>query len=233
MATLRILSAGAAQAVTERVIDSFRRETGHEVSASFGAVGAMKAKVTSGESVDVIILTDVMIDELASAALVEKGSRFDLGRVGTGVAVRAGTMRPDVSNARVLKANVLAATKIVCPDPAVATAGKIVMTLMEKLGALDEVRSRLQFFPNGYAAMKWLAASAGERELGITQVTEILPNAGVAYAGPLPDEFQMKAVYSLGLASHAPEAALAKEFVARFKVASARSLLAKAGYELD
>ena len=232
MATLHILSAGAAQAVTELVIESFTRDTGHEVSASFGAVGAMKAKVTSGESVDVIILTNVLIDELVSAALVEKDSRFDLGRVGTGAAVRTGTMRPDVSNAKVLKANILAATKIVCPDPAVATAGKIVMNLMQKLGVLGKVRPRLQFFPNGYAAMKWLGASAGELELGITQVTEILPNGGVVYAGPLPDEFQMKAVYSLALASNALERSLARNFIDRFKTAPARALLAAAGYEL-
>ena len=233
MATVRILSAGAAQAVTERVIEDFTRETGHEIVASFGAVGAMKARVTSRESVDVIILTNTLIGELVSLGLVEADSRFDLGKVGTGVAVRAATMRPDVSNAKVLKANLLAATRIVCPDPAIATAGKIVMSLMEKLGVIDEMRPRLQFFPNGYAAMKWLAASTGERELGITQVTEILPNKGVAYAGPLPDEFQMKAVYSLGLASNASEAPLARDFVSRFKTAAAKSLLAEAGYELE
>ena len=88
--TLRILSAGAAQAVTERIIEAFRRDTGNDVAADFGAVGAMKARVTSGEPVDLIILTQPMIEELIAASLVEPGSRFDLGRVGTGVAVRAG-----------------------------------------------------------------------------------------------------------------------------------------------
>ena len=44
MATLRILSAGAAQAVTERIIEDFKRDTGAQVSAEFGAVGAIKAR---------------------------------------------------------------------------------------------------------------------------------------------------------------------------------------------
>jgi len=39
----------------ERIIDAFRRDTGAEVVADFGAVGAMKAKVTAGEPVDVLV----------------------------------------------------------------------------------------------------------------------------------------------------------------------------------
>lgn len=232
MATLRILSAGAAQAVTEKIIEAFKRDTRHEVTADFGAVGAMKSKVTGGESVDVIILTQAMIEELIGAGLVRAGSRIDLGRVGTGVAVRAGTEIPDVSDADRLRARIRAASKIAFPDPAIATAGKIVMSLFDKLGVTEDVRSRITLFPNGYAAMKWLATSEGDDALGITQVTEILPNKAVAYAGPLPDEFQMKAVYSLGVAANAREDEAAEAFAARFSAASARALLVDAGYEL-
>jgi molybdate transport system substrate-binding protein len=233
LAALRILSAGAAQAVTERVIDAFKCDTGYDVTADFSAVGAMKAKVTAGTPVDVIILTNTMIDELIRAGFVQQGSRFDLGRVGTGVAVRAGTPMPQVSNAATLEASIRASSKIICPDPAVATAGKIVITLMQKLGVLEDVRNRLQFFPNGYAAMDCLARSDGTAEIGITQVTEILPNQGVAYAGPLPREFQMKAVYSVALASRAAEPQLGEDFVGRFKTPSARLLLTAAGFDLN
>ena len=80
--------------------------------------------------------------------------------------------------------------------------------------------------------MKWLAASGGPHDLGITQVTEILPNNEVSYAGPLPDAFQMKAVYSAGLAQHASEPELARDFIGRYANPSARALLIEAGYEL-
>jgi molybdate transport system substrate-binding protein len=233
MATLKILSAGAAQAVTERIIEDFRRETGSEVAADFGAVGAMKARMEGGEAVDVIILTRPMIDELVSAKRVVEGSRFDLGKVGTGVAVRAGIKVADVASAETLRATILVSSKIVCPDPAIATAGKVVMALMDKLGIAAEVQGRLRFFPNGYAAMRWLAAEGGAHDLGITQVTEILPNKGVSYAGPLPDAFQMKAVYSAGIATNASDAALAQDFIARFMTPAARKLLADAGYEVS
>jgi len=233
MAMVRILSAGAAQAVVEQIAAVFKRETGTEVRGDFSAVGAMKARVIAGEAVDVVILTAALIDELIALGHIVPGSRADLGRVGTGVAVRAGTPLPDVSNARLLKGNLVAATRIACPDPAVATAGKVVMQALGKLGIAEQVKSRLQLFPNGYAAMKWLAASEGVLEMGITQVTEILANKGVTYVGPLPDELQMKTVYSAGLATRSESPGAARDFIARLTAPSARSGLAQAGYEFD
>jgi len=233
VATIRILSGGAAQTVVERIAVDFQRDTGHEIIAEFSAVGAMAAKITAGEPVEVAVLTAVLIDELIANGFLIAGSRADLGRVGTGVAVRAGTPLPDVSNAEALRGNMLAAYKIVCPDPAIATAGKVVMNLVEQLGIPHEVRGKMQFFPNGYAAMSWLATSGGAREMGITQVTEILPNKGVTLAGPLPQALQVKTVYSAGLVAQARHPEVAKAFLARLTAPAARPILVAAGYEVE
>ena len=233
MAVLRILSAGAAQAVIERIAADWIQETGHGVKADFSAVGAMKARVMDGEAVDVVVLTGTLIDELTSSGHVAAGSRADLGKVGTGVAVRAGAPLPDVSNERVLRGNLLAAAKLVCPDPATATAGKVVMRALERLGLADTMKSHWQFFPNGYAAMQYLAASRAPYEIGITQITEILANPGVTYVGPLPGDLQAMTVYAAGRAVRAAEPDAARNFIARLTSAAARPILAKAGYEFD
>jgi len=233
MATIRLLSGGAAQAVVEKVAIDFRRNTGNDINADFSAVGAMKAKFLAGEAADLLILTAPLIDELMESGHIVPGSRTDLGRVGTGVAVRLGTPLPDVSNAGSLRAAILAATKIVCPDPAVATAGKVVMAMLDKLGIASQVKDNMQYFPNGYAAMGWLAASPGKGEMGITQITEILPNKGVTLAGPLPEELQMKTIYCAGLAAQAPHPDAAKDFMLHLTAPAAREILAAAGYELD
>lgn len=233
MAVLRLLSAGAAQAVCEAVISEFRRTTGHEVEAAFGAVGAMKARMVGGEPVDVIILSAQLIQDLVSAGMVAVSSVTDIGKVGTGVAVRSGTPMPEVRTREALRGNILAASVIVCPDPATATAGKIVMKLMERLGVATQVEDRMQFFPNGNAAMKWLAASNGNFELGITQNTEILPVPGVTLVGPLPDEFQMKTVYTAGVAARTAQPELAREFVTRLTAEEFRPSLRAAGFEIE
>lgn len=233
MAVIKILSAGAAQAVVENIAAACTRETGHEIKAEFSAVGAMKARVIAGEPVDVIILTGALIDELIAAGHVAGGSRADLGKVGTGVAVRAGAQLADVSSAEALRGSLLAATKVAFPDPETATAGKVVMEAFARLGIAEQMRPKMQFFRNGYAAMQWLAASRGLREMGITQITEILANPGVTYAGPLPGALQVKTVYSAGLAARAAEPGAARDFIARLTSPAARGVLARAGYEFE
>ena len=219
--------------MVELTAGPFTRETGCEVQGAFGAVGAMKARVVAGEPVDVVILTAVLVEDLVASGHVVAGSRRDLGTVGTGVAVRAGTPAPDVSSERALRDHLLAARLIVFPDPAIATAGKVVMRALEKLGIADGLRSRVQHFPNGYAAMSWLAQSQGRMETGITQTTEILANKGVTYAGPLPAALQMKTVYSAGLATGAPNPDAARQFIARLTHPAARPMLEAAGYEFE
>jgi molybdate transport system substrate-binding protein len=81
--------------------------------------------------------------------------------------------------------------------------------------------------------MKWLADSRGRNELGITQITEILANKGVTYAGSLPGDLQAKTVYSAGLSVRAMQAAAGREFIARLTSPAARGVLVQAGYEFD
>jgi molybdate transport system substrate-binding protein len=191
----------------------------------------MKSKLGAGDAADVIILTRAMIDELEQAGVVERGSRVDLGAVATGVAVRAGAATPDVHTAERLRDAILAASTVVCPDPAIATAGKVVVALMDKLGIARSVEGRLRFFPNGYAAMRWLAESGTAADMGITQVTEILPNKGVTYVGPLPPGHEVKTVYSAALVSKAAEPALARDLLSRYSGDAAGAWLREAGYE--
>jgi molybdate transport system substrate-binding protein len=231
VATLHILSAGAAQSAVRQTMEVFRRETGIEPVAQFGAVGAMKAAALNGAPVDVIVLTDVMIDELIASGFVA-APRADLGKVGTGVAVRAGAAQPDVSNADSLRAALRAASVITFPDPAVATAGKIVMACLEKLGIANDVKDRLKLFPNGNAAMNWLAASGDDKAVGITQNSEILPIAGVSHVAPLPDEFQAKAMYSAGCVAGGARGAEARDFILRLTGPAAKPMLANKGFEI-
>ncbi len=231
MATLHILSAGAAQAVVENIIAQFKGATGHAVVAEFGAVGAMQARLAEGFPADVIVLTAAMIDDLAKGGTVVAGTRADLGKVGTGVAHRTGTPAPDLSSADALRGTLLSSAVIAFPDPATATAGKIVMQMLADLGVDQTLKDRLKFFPNGNAAMRWLAATTGSGAIGITQATEIIPIHGVEYAGPLPEAFQKRATYSAGVPARGANPGLARDFIDRLTAPEARPMLAAAGYE--
>jgi molybdate transport system substrate-binding protein len=215
--------------VVNQVIAALKNDAGIEVIAEFGAVGAINAKVLSGVAADVVVLTDVMIEELIAQGVLAPG-RHDLGRVGTGVAVRAGAAKPAVAQVDQLHATLRGASVIVFPDPAIATAGKIVMSCLDKLDLSSELKDRIQCFPNGNAAMNWLAAHGDARAIGITQNAEILPLTGVDYIAPLPDVFQAKALYSAGRMMAAGHAA-ADQFISRLTSPAARLMLQASGFE--
>lgn len=228
METLYIFSAGAAQAVVARLARTFEAEQDCAVCASYGAVHSMKTRILAGEPADVIVLTDALIDELATSAFVVPGSRADLGSVGTGVAVRSGTPLPDVASEAALRAALLAAPRVVCPDPAKATAGKVLLEALARLGILDELRARLVYCASGYEAMAELARGQGAGEIGVMQMTEIIASEAIALAGPLPGPLQSSAIYSAGLAAHSKSPERARAFIGQ--LLAGRETLRAAGF---
>ena len=215
-----------------RALD-FQREHHVTIAGHYGAVGAMSACVTAGEPADVIVLTAGLIDELIEQGLVVAGSRSDLGRVGTGIAVRAGVALPDVSSADAFRASLLIATKIVCPDPAVATAGKVLLEVLRQLGIAEQIAPKLEFAPSGNEAIIRIAQGIGTLELGVMQVTEIIAGTGVTLAGTLPRILQSKTLYSAGLAARSAHPNRSRDFINQLTGVEARTALLAAGFEVD
>ena len=229
---LNILSGGAAQSVVTALADEFRAATGYELACTFSAVGAMKAKLLAGAPADLVILTQAVVAELAAGGQVLADSCADLGRVRTGVALRAGEAAPDIANPDALRRALLAAEGIYFPDPQKATAGIHFARVLDTLGIRGEVEARLRPYPNGNTAMRELAQAQGARLIGCTQVTEIKSTPGVTLVGMLPREFELATVYTVGVCAAAASPAMARRFAALLASEDTRSLRTKAGFEL-
>src|SRR3989454_247049 len=102
-AEVKVLSAGAVRAIVTDLAEAFHQETGHTVTLAFGTVGVIRQKLTAGEPVDVVIMSDAAIDETARQGAVVPGTRTDIARTGMGVAVREGAPKPDISTPEALK----------------------------------------------------------------------------------------------------------------------------------
>jgi molybdate transport system substrate-binding protein len=204
---LKILSGGAAQALVGRMQGT------RDVQGTFGAVGAMRDKLLAGEPCDVVILTQALIDALTQQGHVTLGSAMPLGVVKTGVAVKKGEPRPDVSTAQALKAALERAPGIYFPDPEKATAGIHFMKVLKQLGIADAMKDRLRTFPNGATAMGEMARAPVPGVIGCTQVTEILHVEGVELVGLLPREFELATVYTAAVCTKAQSPAEAQDFV--------------------
>lgn len=228
---LHVLSGGAAQGVASALSDRFRAETGYTIDGTFGAVGAMKEKLLAGAPADVLILTRALIDELAATGHVVAETRADLGRVRTGVAVRAGDPNPDVGTADGLRAALRAADAIFFPDPQRATAGIHFAQVLERLGIAAEVAARLSTHPNGATAMRELAKHASARPIGVTQITEILNTPGVTLVGPLPREFELATLYTAAVCTRAASPDAARRLVALLSAEETRAARERGGFE--
>jgi molybdate transport system substrate-binding protein len=70
----------------------------------------------------------------------------------------------------------------------------------------------------------------GEVELGIHQISEILPVKGVRLAGPLPRELQKYTVYAAAPVPGTAKASAVAQFIAYLAAPGSRERLAAAGY---
>lgn len=231
MATLHLLSGGAAQGLVRALETRFAETAGGVVAGRFGAVGAMREALLAGEPCDLMITTDAMVSELVAAGRLRADARAPLGRVRTGIAVRRGSAVPDVSTPDALKAALQAADAIHFPDPQRATAGIHFAGVLRRLGLFDDLQPRYLTFPNGATAMRALASSTAARPIGCTQLSEILATEGIGAVAPLPDPFGLETVYTAAVTTTAAEPALALRLLDLLAGEPARALRAVAGFE--
>lgn len=210
MSTVRVLSGGATHGLVERV----RASCPFTIEGTFGAVGAMKAKLLAGEPADLMILSRALIDELLREGRVVADSVTDVAKVATAVAVRAGDKRPAVGDKAALRAALLAADEIHFPDPDQATAGIHFAKVMRELGIWDQVTAKLRTGPNGAAAMKALANSRAANPIGSTQETEIRATHGVELVAPLPPGCELVTTYTAAVTIDARAPKEARQLIA-------------------
>jgi molybdate transport system substrate-binding protein len=228
---LRLLCAGAVQGLVKALQQEFADRTGAAVVGRFGAVGALKEALLAGEPCDLMIVTDSLIGLLAGDGLLIEDSRTPIGRVRTGIAVRAGEAPPDVSDAAALKSVLLSSRGIYFPDAERSTAGIHFAGVLRQLGILQSLEPRFRTFPNGATAMRELAESNGPDLIGCTQVTEINYTPGVTLVGPLPSEFELATVYSAAVARDALEPELARLFIESLAGQGSARLRRDGGFE--
>jgi len=231
-APLHLLCAGAAQGLVKAMQTTFTEQTGLHLQARFGAVGAMKEALLAGEPCDVLIVTDSMVRALQASGELATDGAAPLGRVRTGIAVRADDAQPPIGTADELRHALLAASALYFPDPHRATAGIHFASVLDRLGIRQEVADRCRTFPNGATSMHELVHAPAD-SIGCTQITEILYTEGVQLVGALPAEFELATVYTAAPAMRAADSMLARRFVELLASPASRRVREQGGFEFD
>ena len=228
-AEIKVLTAGAFKQVLVALVPDFEKQTGHKVIVENETVGALTKRIEGGEAFDVAVLTPGAVNDLTGKGKFVAGSRANLARVGVGVMVKAGAPAPDISTVEAFKRALLAAKSVAYIDPASGgSSGIYISGLLDKLGLADQVKPKAKLKQGGYVADLIVK---GEAELGIHQISEIVPVKEVTLVGPLPAEIQNYTVYAAGLGASAKDSEAAKALIKALTGPAAADVLKSKGME--
>ena len=226
-AELSVMSAGAARAAVEPLVREFEKTSGHKVNISFGTMGLIQEKLGKGERADVLIVAAEIADAMQQNNVIDGSTRQPLAKVGVGVAVAANAAVPDITTPEAFRQTLLNAKSIVMINPARGTSGKHLVEVYAKLGVTDQVSAKMQYGEGGYIVGP---VGEGKVELGLHQISEILPVKGVKLVGPLPEALQKWTVYTAAITPGSASVAAARELIAFLSGAPAAAVYAAKGF---
>jgi len=227
---MKVMSAGAVQSMVAALGAEFERASGHKLDLNFGTAGSLRARFTGGEPADLVIMPAAMVAALDKEGRFLPGSRIDLGRTVTGVAIRAGATPPDISTPEAFKAALLKAKGVSFSDPAAGgSSGNFFAGLLEQLGIAAEVNKKAVLGKRGYEVAQ--AVANGRAEIGTTFISEILTVPGVIVIGPLPGALHNANTYTAAIPAGSAVTDAARAFLAALTDPASRYRWVKAGLE--
>lgn len=175
---------------------------------SVGGVDAAK-RVQAGEAVDLVFLSSKAIDELSASGHALAGTRVDLMRSSTAVAVPASAAVPDIASEAALRQAVLAAPTI---GYSTGPSGVAVQQLFERWGIAAQVQPRMVQAKPGVPVGGLLAR--GAVALGFQQLSELLHQPGIRIVGRLPEAVAIDTVFSAAVVAGSARVEAARALLA-------------------
>jgi len=223
-AELKVLASTAVKTALEALAPQFEKATGNKVDVSFAPAATFKEKIEQGTAFDAAILTTPIMDGLAGSGKID-AARTAIAHSGIGVAIRKGAAKPDIGTKDAFKQALLSAHSV--GYTAAGATGAYLKTLFDKLGMAEELKPRLKLLQGGVGE----AVTNGEVEIGMTQISEILPYPGAELAGPLPPEIQSYTYFSAAVSPASKESDAAKAFIKFLTSAGALAVIKAKGME--
>jgi molybdate transport system substrate-binding protein len=229
-AQLKVIISGGFSGAYEQLLPEFERSSGVKVTTGSGASQGsgpqtIASQLASGAAYDVVVMSREGLSELIAANRIAAGTDADLAQVPIGIAVRAGAAKPDVSTVEAFKRTVTSARSVAVPG---STSGIFLMKeVFPRLGIADKVNVKVSRRGSGATDM----VAAGEVELAVMPVSEILHAKGVELAGTIPQEIQLIQIFSAAVVAGSKEVDAAKRLIEFLASARAAEAIRKTGME--
>jgi len=204
------------------LVPQFERANDCKIAISYDPAKVILARIQKGETADLAITGSGALDELVKQGKILAGSRRGLARCGVGIAVRAGKPRPDISSVAAFKRTLLGAKSVAYTQE--GASGMHFAGVIERLGVAEQVKAKAVRQPGGLIGE---LVAAGQAEIAIQQIPELMAVPGIELVGPLPAEIQLVTVSSAGIFAGTKQAEAAQSFI-QFLVTPAAARVIKA-----
>jgi molybdate transport system substrate-binding protein len=203
----------------------FEKATGNKVNVSFEAGNALNEKIAANAPADLVTNSLDSFDALTKDGKIVSGSVVEFARAGNGVAVKAGTIKRDISTPEAFKLAMLNSASIGHTN---AGTGPFNTRLFQKLGIYDMVKGKVKIITGRLVAA---AVAAGDIEIGIQQTNVIQPFDGALYLGPLPKELMEYGRFGAGVLTVAKQPEVARAFIKFMAAPENAALVRKSAME--
>ena len=223
---MKVLCTNGLKSVMLDLAPDFERTIGTKVTVTWGSTNGLLKELETGAGGDLAILTAEAIDGLIKEGKVVAGSRVDLARSGIGRRRAQGGAQARHRLAGRAQARAPAAKSVAHSKTGMS--GIYFPTVLARLGIADEMKSKIVTPDPGTPVGEVVAR--GEAEIGVQQISELLPVAGIEIVGPLPPSLQKITTFSAGVLAAAKEPDVAPALV-KFVAAEFPRLLKEKGLE--
>ena len=226
-AELRLYGGGHFQGSGKAVAEAFAKKTGIAAVYTPGNTGGggMVRRLKAGEHMDIIVMTSDDMETQVKAGLIRSNSVVRFARDGMGIAVLKGAHKPDVSTKERLRAALLGAKAVGIQDPDPAHhSGLIVHQILADLGVVDEVTKKAVIITDPASALV-----AGKVDFTIWSLPELMTQAKLDVAGPVPSELGGYTNESVGILTSSKNPDEAKAFIQFISSPDGRAVWTKTG----
>ena len=203
----------------------FEKETGAEVTFSFGSSGALAEQIEAGLPADLYVSADIdhvdglrekglLIDDTQQVYAVGQLALASSTKAGVKVSELEGLLQPEVE-------------KVAIADPEVAPYGRAAEEALKGAGLWDQLKPKLVYGQNVDAATEYVRS--GNAEAGLVALSLVIHETALTYV-TVDESLHQPIEQALAVVKDTKNEELARRFVAFVRGPEGRAVLEKYGF---
>jgi molybdate transport system substrate-binding protein len=200
------------------------REAGRDAEIEWSPTGVLIDRVRAGGRGDVVIAIDQPIAQLVDDGVLRADSVRPIARASFGLGVREGADLPDISTPELFRRALVSARSVAYS--LTGASGIHFQDVMHRLNIAKSVGARATAIPAGFTADK---VTAGDADLAVQQISELMSIEGIEVVGPFPDPYQKHTDFSAAIFTEASNPRVAAKFLDHLSNSEAAKVYSRSG----